>query len=362
MKEKNRSQQRITRRQFLKLAAATGVLVGCTTQKPIVTAILSPTAAPTPPPAAKAVPPRPEIIKFFPDGPSRVVRASHSGVWNGEDLVPTALRQMLDAAITKLTGLEEPRKSWAALFSPKETIAIKVNTIRNSLFWTHVPLVTAVVEALQEAGIPPEQVVIYDRTKDELVGAGYTINESGSGVRCRATGSEYDRNYKVADRSVGLSKILLDCDALINMPILKSHLLCGVTFAMKNHYGTFDQPEKFHEHSAMMRAIPELNALAPIKDRQRLIIGDALVSTLKEATSWPYWRDPIQGDSIFMSFDPVACDAVGLEHWIKLKEAHGEDTQAALALARPWLKSGADLGVGTDDLANIDAVEIKLVR
>jgi hypothetical protein len=43
-----------------------------------------------------------------------------------------------------------------------------------------------------------------------------------------------------------------------------------------------------------------------------------------------------------------------------LKEAHGEDTQAALALARPWLKLGADLGVGTDDLANIDAVEIKL--
>lgn len=155
------------------------------------------------------------------------------------------------------------------------------------------------VEALKDAGIPAEQVVIYDRTEDELTGAAYTINETGPGARCRATGSNYDlKNYTVADRPVGLSKVLLDCDAL--------------------------------------------------------------VSTLKEAASWPYWRDPIQGDSILMSFDPVAADAVGLQHWIKLKEAHGEDTKAPIDLAKTWLKTGADLGVGTDDLANIDFVEVKL--
>ena len=374
LKAKTSRRQLICRRKFLKLAAVTtaaaGTLVaGCAgAQPPAAAGVVietpdkttdTPESEPTTTPERKIR--MPEAIKFYPTRPSTVVQARHSGVWkNDQELAPGALRQMLDASIVRLTGLENPTRAWAALFSPDDKIAIKVNTISNSLFWTHVPLVMAVVESLKQAGIPAEQIVIYDRTVDELTGAGYSINENGPGVRCRATGSNYARGWKVAGRNVGISNVLLDCTALINMPILKSHLLCGVTFAMKNHYGTFDQPANFHSADLMMPAIAELNALPPIKDRQRLIIGDALLSTLKEAVSWPYWRDPVIGDSIFMSFDPVACDKVGLEYWCQLKEKAGEDTKAPLALAGRWLQNGADLGVGTNDLSQIDWAELTL--
>jgi hypothetical protein len=292
----------ISRRQFVKLAAAAGLLAGCASSPPVPTR--SPTAAPTatplptptstqvptptsiqtPTPAPTATPTirptvaagGPEIVKFYPDVPSRVIRARHAAVWDGKALAPQPIQQMLDAAITRLTGLNDAHEAWAALFNPSERIAIKVSTIDTSNYWTHVPLVMAVAERLQEAAIPPQHIVIFDRRDDELKRAGYTINQDGPGVRCYGTGyKNYTRSWKVLDAGVGLSDILLSCDAIINMPILKHHNHSGVTFAMKNHFGTFDSPSLFHRPRTG-QAIVELNALPPIRDRTRLVIGDML--------------------------------------------------------------------------------------
>jgi hypothetical protein len=369
----------MNRRQFLRLAGATAAGVtlfgaGCVTQRTTSALTTAPEQTSVPAatlPVADAPVPTftptlitevrwPEIIKFYPDMPSRVVRASHANAWDGEVLAPEAPRQMLDAAITALTGLSDADEAWAALFSPGERIAIKVNTIRNSLFWTHVPLVMAVAECLQEVGIPAEQIVVFDRDTAELEEAGYPINRDGRGVRCYGTDGAYTGGWTVAQSAVCLSDILLGCDALINVPLLKSHALSGITFAMKNHYGIFDQPQNFHSSDRMVRGIVELGALPEIRDRQRLIVGDALLSTLKEASSWPYWRDAIPGNSIFMSFDPVAHDTVGLQHWCQLKTEHGESTEAPTHLANTWLQRGADLGLGTNTLENVDLVEVNL--
>ncbi len=45
---------------------------------------------------------------------------------------------------------------------------------------------------------------------------------------------------------INLANVLKECDALINIPVLKSHMMAGITFAMKNHYGSF----YFSEHVA----------------------------------------------------------------------------------------------------------------
>ena len=154
----------LSRREFLRLSAiGLGTLAGsrllsaCSpapvsvTSAPVLTANPVPTAAPAAtamtlpvPTATLAARPLPEIIKFFPTVPSRVIQTHHTGVWSNQTLVPGALRQMLDASITKLTGLSDAGEAWAALFKPGERIAIKVNTFSNSLIWTHVPLVLAV--------------------------------------------------------------------------------------------------------------------------------------------------------------------------------------------------------------------------
>jgi hypothetical protein len=332
----------------------------------------TPTPAPTPAPTPDVS--REDVLKFHPDTPSKVVHAHHAGVWtdiptvgsladSAEEntlLSPEALREMLDASITELTGLENARDAWAILFSPEERIAIKVNAFRNSIIWTHVPLVTAVTDSLQDAGIPAEQIVIFDYYTSELEAAGFAVNEDGPGVRCYGTELNYTQEGTVQGRDVELSDILLECDALINIPILKAHMIAGLTFAMKNHYGSIRSPENLH--SDIGNAMAELNALSPIKDRTRLIVGDALTACLRCRAVLPYWATDWVGDSILLSFDPVAVDTIALQTLGQFLTDEGNGPQSILLemSVEPCLEGGAALGLGTNDPANMDLVELDL--
>ncbi len=386
MKQDNKGKKNVSRRDFLKIAAL-GLLAGCApTQAPsTMTDATSTTAATivptdTPPsvptntvtPAPTRVPTatptplptvtvrKPDLIKFYPDKPSTVVHTHHAGVWSGDELVPNAVRQMLDASITRLTGLNDAREAWRALFDPGERIAIKVNAFRNSLIWTHVPLVMAVTDSLQEAGIPAENIFIFDFYTSELKEAGFTVNPDGPGVRCVGTDREYSDGFEIVGSKIQLSNVLLSCDALINMPVLKSHMLAGMSYALKNHYGTLSRPDSFHSGNRLNMGLPELNALSPIKDRTRLVIGDALTACLRYANSWPYWEADYTGDSIMMSFDPVAHDAVGFKLFTDLLAADGGNTASAINMAMPWLENATKIGLGTHNFDDIDLAEINL--
>lgn len=360
----------LSRRDFLRLSAiGLGTLAGsrllsaCSPLSASATAIPSLAAAGTatattqPASAVVAGSSLPEIMKFFPAVPSRVLQTHHSGAWSsGKSLVPGALRQMLDASITRLTGLNDARQAWATLFKPGERIAIKVNTFSNSLIWTHVPLVLEVTNSLQEAGIPAEQITIFDYRTSELSTAGFAVNVDNPGVRCTGMDSNYSAEPStVLNRKINLANTLKDCDALINIPILKSHMLAGVTFAMKNHYGSIWYPDVLHGDS--MRAIAGLNALPEIKDRTRLIIGDALSANLRYANSYPYWSEDWVGDSIFMSFDPVAHDTLGLQLLSRELEKIGENAASLVGMATPAMQYAVELGLGTNDPANMEFIE-----
>jgi hypothetical protein len=142
------------------------------------------------------------------------------------------------------------------------------------------------------------------------------------------------------------------------MPVLKSHMMSGITFAMKNHYGSYSIPEALH--SGRMTEIAALNALPEIKDRTRLIIGDALAANLRYAGSWPYWKEDWIGDSIFMSFDPVATDTLGLKLLTQELEKTGGNPASLIGMAKYALDYGTELGIGTNDPANMTVSEINL--
>jgi hypothetical protein len=318
---------------------------------------LTPTIEVSPTPLKEVY--HPEPVKFYPAAPSTVVETHHAGAWSGENLEPGALRSMLDASITRLTGLNDAREAWAALFLPEERIAIKVNAFRNSTIWTHPPLVKALTDALVEAGLPAENITIFDATTLELEEAGYAVNPDGPGVRCAGSDSNYETNrVHVNYARIKLSSILANCDALINMPVLKSHMMAGITFAMKNHYGSYQSPELLH--TTDMKEVAALNALPYIKDRTRLIVGDALQANLRYNNSWPYWEADWTGDSIFMSFDPLAHDTLGLQKLTRLLKEDGGDPTGIENMAAPALSHGAEIGIGTSDLANIKFEEINL--
>ncbi|MGC9396388.1 MAG: DUF362 domain-containing protein [Anaerolineae bacterium] len=378
-----RKKRSLSRRHFLKLIA-TGVLAGCApkitpqpTNEPAAPIPPSPTAAPTntatailppPSPTTQQPPPLNTVLPntHTPTPPptltpapvarphvlGKVVHTRHASVWDGGNLQPNAIRQMLDASITQLTGLDDAHAAWSALFAPGERVALKVNTIAGASYWTHVPLVMAIAERLQDAGVPAEQIVIFDRLSRELQGAGYTLKTDGPGVRCYGTERAYTAGWTLLDRDVAISDVLLSCDALINIPLLKTHGTSGISFALKNHYGTFDRPGQYHAN--IERALGALNALDAIRDRTRLTIGDALSICTHN------WNNAVTGNSILMSFDPVAHDAVGMELFADARAATGANSAAAAQKVAAWLEHAASLGLGEHALDAIDKVEVNL--
>jgi hypothetical protein len=297
---------------------------------------------------------------MYPEAASKVVHARHAGVWSGESLGPNALRQMLDASITELTGLNDAGEAWRALFQPGERVVIKVNAFRNSLIWTHAPLVMAITDALQDAGVGADQIVIFDCLTRELETAGYPVNKDGAGVRCYGNDGDHVGDWDIVGRGTQISRILMDCDALINVPVLKAHRLAGLSFAMKNHYGTISNPSSYHRGQAITQGMAEINALPPIRDRTRLIVGDMLAACLYYGASYPYWEADWKGDALLMSFDPVAHDTVGLDIIANLREAEGGSRQPLVNNATPWLKNGAQMGLGTDSRSDMALTELKL--
>jgi hypothetical protein len=379
-RNENRYPRLVSRRAFIKLAAMSGILAGCSPLEQLVTPTSPPAPTLTPAPtdtslAATSTPSapadvptptagttsgpvvvrRPDIIKVYPTAKSKVVQARHAGVWSGDALVPGALRQMLDASITALTGQNDARQAWAALFAPDERVAIKVNAFRNSIIWTQVLLVKAVTDSLQDAGIPAEQITVFDYYTTELKEAGFAVNQDGPGVRCYGTDDSYTAGFKVERSNRKLSDILLNSHALINMPVLKSHMISGLSFALKNHFGTVDYPDALH---SVGQTIPALNALPEIKDRTRLVIGDMLTACLKYGYSYPYWKADYTGDSILMSFDPLAHDTVGLQTLKQLLTDQGDDPSSIESMAATWIENAGKAGLGANDEKNIELVEL----
>lgn len=265
---------------------------------------------------------------------------------------------MLDASIVKLTGLPDARTAWQALFAPDEQIAVKVNAFSDSLIWTHAPLVDAITQSLIDAGIPADHLLVYDFGSSELQAAGFKVNEAGPGLRCHGIGTDSTQNVQVsAGVSISLTNILNKADAVINVPILKAHWIAGISFALKNHYGSVTVPSSLHD---VERLLPALNGLPDIKDKTRLVVGDILEACLAYSAGFPYWKSDYVGDSILMSFDPVAHDAVGMEIFKQLRADAGQDSSFAEGLSGGWFANCGQAGLGANDMKNIQLEEIKL--
>ena len=101
-------------------------------------------------------------------------------------------------------------------------------------------------------------------------------------------------------------------------------------------------------------ALGALNALNAIRDRTRLIIGDALNICTQN------WNSAVNGDTILMSFDPVAHDATGLQLFAAAREAAGGNANTAQHKVTAWLEYAASLGLGEHRPETIDKVEVNL--
>jgi uncharacterized protein (DUF362 family) len=294
------------------------------------------------------------LLRAAPAGPRVViVRDKTKKAIEGFQANAAIVQRLVDEAVMRLAGKDDIAKAWATYVQPREKVAIKFNGLFRRAT-THPEVIHAVTNGLVKAGVDPAHITVYDRADKDLKTTGLAMNREGEGVRIHGTGRDYGPSAKAGPVDTKLSKVLLEADALINVPMMKSHVRCSMTGALKNHLGSVPNAGAFHNDCCA--AIADLNTLPDIKKKTRICICDALYSLFDRG---PAFRAECRWDyyGVLASVDPVALDVVQ-DDIIRAKRV--EKGLKPHHNSNAYLARAAELGLGEADLANIQRAETRV--
>ena len=354
------SQESISRRDFLKSLALAGVSVsgvaGCVSQGTLHRGSTGGDVAPKPNKLAACstvVIVRTVGSGFTPDRSDKLSIPDRA-----------TIKRMLDAAVPQALGIASADAAWRTLFKPNDTVGIKVNCIA-PMVSSRPQLAYAIADSLIAAGIPAEQIIIWDREDRELVSAGYTINMDGPGIKCYGTkpGVGYGKELIVTG-SVGsrFSKIISrQCTATVNVPVLKDHNIAGLSLSLKNYFGAIENPNKFHMNNCDPY-VADLNMAPQIREKNKLIICDAITALYEGGPTDCKPRYMWRYNGLIIGTDPVAVDQIGL---MLLEEKRAmEELPPLAAVGRPAkyvaTAANSDHRLGVNDPEKIRVIEVSI--
>lgn len=326
--------------------------------------------------------------------PGRVIEVRHRGAVNVQyQIQEAAVQAMMARGMCELTGAPHPSDAWKRFFEPSDVVGIKVNPVGRARRTGEVGSISSpavlieVVQRLKGIGIPPRNIIVFERYADEFRDAGYEQLMSTrpmDGVRWYASATNYTNEQLSIDGqddprgrhpnvvgydpnvfvsmgfcwpgtsprderrfrshlSVIISRMV---NKFITIPCLKDHRSGGVTLALKNlshglnnnvarsHIGTMYHLAGGTSHPNQCNTfIPTAVAQEPIRQKATLHIMDGLIGVYEGGPgswnpTWGVWRR----QSLFFATDPVALDHVG---WDII------DTQRAVAGWLPVASMGS---------------------
>jgi len=196
------------------------------------------------------------------------------------------LSDMMDKALTTLTGINNPSDAWKSIIKPDDIVGIKSNK------WGHLPTPEALEEILKE------------RVLDV-------------GVQ--------EQNISVRDQGVLKDLVFQKSTALINVRPLRTHNWSGVGTLIKNYIVFTKRPWTYHPDTcadlAKLWKFPEVAG----KTRLNILV---MLTPLFHGTGPHHFNKEYlwKYNGLLVGFDPVAVDSVGvriLEN--KRKEYFGEE-------------------------------------
>jgi uncharacterized protein (DUF362 family) len=295
-----------------------------------------------------------------PQDKSRVVVVRHDDAYQNGKFNQAVIQTMMNAGITELTGIRDVGGAWKSVFpeiTSSSIIAIKINCLFQVC--THKEVTTSVTEGLKRMVVdgnpfPANNIIVWDRDDGALQARGYTINKSKTGVRYFGTPGFGSISYSIDEGDKQkLSSIITDtCDFLINMSVLKNHSTGGVTLSMKNHYGSISNVGGPHMHGSVVKILPSISALAPVRQKQVICICDAIIGVRRNGPDGPATDSP---KSLILSKDLVAHDYTGA----KMLESFGCTSADVMGAARHvYNASQPPYSLGTCDPAQIEKIEV----
>ncbi len=325
--------------------------------------------------------------------PGRVISVYHPRAIIDGRYQREPVTAMMRRGMTELTGAPDWVSAWRSFFQPGEVVGIKLNPV--SLPWviSAPEVVQEIIAGLESAGIRRNDIVIYDRYKDQFVQAGFQ-KWVPNGVRSAWATDYVDNTQQRMDgydpdhwmdmqltlpgfafdndrarRSYAALFITREVDKLISLCLLKHHQSAGITCALKNlSHGLVNNVNRSHS-SPMLNAcgmfIPTSVSIPVIRDKTVLHICDAVHALYhggpvmkKEATKfiWEHKR-------MYFSTDPVALDKIGWEELDRkrvemgmkpLAEAPLDEFSGFVRMQPEHVDIAGALGLGIADRSKID--------
>ncbi len=300
---------------------------------------------------------------------------------------------MLKEGMLLLTGEKNLSKAWKQFVKTDEIIGLKVNPVAGKPLSTSHAVTKSIVKQLQEAGVPKENIVIWDRRLMQLHETGYT-EENYPGIQIRGTEQEdadggfYDKDgvlygekmidkdwYYWADceqeydaytipymvnsgKYSYFTKICTqEIDKIINVPILKN---AGptVTLCMKNlAYGAITNTGRLHK-PLWSETSAEVCAFPPIRDKLVLNIVDGLRGCYEGGPG----ANPqfiYNYKTMLIGTDPVAVDRVGYDIVIAKRMEEGiQDEESPVGVK--FMELAEKLELGVSDPEKIRRIELNI--
>ena len=316
------------------------------------------------------------------NGNARVVIVhDHAAILNYEpdELI---VQSMVDRGITKFTGKPTVAAAWRSLVSTQDVVGIKVFSAAGQIGGTRPAVVAGVIHGLIDAGVPPKNIIIWDKRAEDLRTAGFFKLADQFGVRAEGamdTGYEATNYYLPDSAVVGnlvygdlefgqkgedigrksfVTKILshqitkiISIAPLLNQP---SAGVCGHLYSLA--FGSVDNTLRFQNDPYRLSvALPEINALPSVGDRVVLNITDALIGQYEGDASVLLHYSTVVNE-LWFSGDPVALDTMAireLDHERQVIGAYGFTPDLEI------YTNAALLQLGINDPSKIQIVKAK---
>ncbi len=284
------------------------------------------------------------------------------------------VQSMVRRGIMKLTGKGDSREAWLSLVSTQDVIGLKVSSKPGANSGTRPAVVAAVARGLMAAGIPSQQIIIWDRNEVALRDAGFMQLAQELRVRVAAATQagwdeanyydtplignpvfgdfEFEKKGEGVGRKSFVSKLVTkEMTKIINITPMLNHATAGVC---GNLYGlamdSVDNILRFDgDPGRLAQAVPEICALPVLGDRVALNITDALICQYEGGQRGLLHYSAMLNQLRF-SRDPVALDV------LSIKELDAQRRKSKAPNFRPNVelyRNAALLEIGIADPARI---------
>lgn len=260
--------------------------------------------------------------------------------------------EMFKQAIEELGGMSKfVKQGWKVVVKPN----IGWDKVPELAGNTNPELVAEVVRQCFLAGA--KEVTVFDHTCDEWTKC---YKNSGIEAAAKAAGAKmapaheesYYREVRLPlGKKLKTAKVheaILDCDAWINVPVLKHHGGANLSISMKNHMGIIWDRRIFHR-SDLQQCIADICTL---EKKPTLNVVDAY-RTMK--TNGPQGRstsDVVDTRSLFVAKDIVAVDTAAAKFFGQIRDMPLEHVG--------HLANGQTMGLGTMKLDDLNIKRIKI--